>query len=68
MDVDPPVMKVVMTFGTRLEADIATIVLRAEGIDSTVVGVGLSMEGGTEGVRVLVPDHQAEWARDVLAG
>jgi hypothetical protein len=59
-------MTVIKTYGTRLEADLASIFLRAEGIAVTVVGVGLAMEGGTEGVRLLVPDEQADAALDVL--
>jgi hypothetical protein len=59
-------MRVIKTYGTRLEADLASIVLRAEGIAATVVGVGLAMEGGTEGVRLLVPDEQTDAALDVL--
>src|SRR5262245_33834482 len=59
-------MTIVKTFGTRLEADLASILLRAEGIAATVVGVGLAMEGGAEGVRLLVPDEQADAALELL--
>jgi hypothetical protein len=38
-------MTPVKTYGTRLEADLASILLRADGIMSAVVGVGLAMEG-----------------------
>jgi hypothetical protein len=60
-------MQTIKTYGTRLEADLASIWLRAEGITATVVGVGLAMEGGIEGVRLLVPDDQVEAALEVLA-
>jgi hypothetical protein len=59
-------MTVIKTYATRLEADLASIFLRAEGIDARVVGVGLAMEGGAEGVRLLVPDEQADAALEVL--
>jgi hypothetical protein len=61
------VMTSIKTYGTRLEADLASIRLRAEGIMATVVGVGLAMEGGIEGVRLLVPDDQVEAALELLA-
>jgi len=59
-------MTVIKTYGTRLEADLASILLRAEGIAATVVGVGLAMEGGADGVRLLVPDDQADDALELL--
>ena len=59
-------MTVVKTYGSRLEADLASILLRAEGIAATVVGVGLALEGGADGVRLLVPDEQAGAALEVL--
>jgi hypothetical protein len=58
----------IKTYSTRLEADLAAILLRAEGIPADVIGVGLAMEGGAAGVRLLVPDDQAVAARDLLAG
>jgi hypothetical protein len=60
-------MAPVKTYGTRLEADLASILLRAEGITANVVGVGLAMEGGAEGVRLLVPTDQVEAALEILA-
>jgi Putative prokaryotic signal transducing protein len=59
-------MTVVKTYSSRLEADLASILLRAEGIAATVVGVGLALEGGADGVRLLVPDEQADAALEVL--
>ena len=60
-------MTLVKTYGTRVGAELARIELAAEGIAATVVGVGVAMEGGAEGVRLLVPDDQAEAARHVLS-
>jgi hypothetical protein len=59
-------MKTVKTYGTVLEAELARIQLRAEDIAATIVGVGVAMEGGGEGVRVLVPDDVAENALKIL--
>jgi hypothetical protein len=59
-------MTLVKTYSTRTEADLARIALRAEGIAATVVGIGVAMEGGAEGVRLLVPDDQADAAREIL--
>jgi putative signal transducing protein len=59
-------MTLIRTYGTRLEADLASIWLRSEGITAAVVGVGRAIEGGTEGVRLLVPDDQVEAALEIL--
>ena len=59
-------MTAIKTYSTRLEADLASILLRAEGIAATVVGIGLAMEGGAEGVRLHVPDDQADDALELL--
>jgi hypothetical protein len=59
-------MKLIKTYATRVEADLARIALEAEGIPATVVGVGVAMEGGVASVRLLVPDEQAEAALEVL--
>lgn len=58
----------VKSYSTRLEADLAAIMLRSAGINAEVVGVGLAMEGGAAGVRLLVADDQAAAAREVLSG
>jgi hypothetical protein len=42
-------MKTIKTYSTRIEADLARIVLDAAGVPSVVVGVGAGMEGGTRG-------------------
>ena len=59
-------MKLIKTYPTRVEADLARIALHAEGIEATVVGVGVTMQGGVDGVRLLVPDAQVEAALEVL--
>ena len=59
-------MKLIKTYNSRLEADFAKIALNAKGIAATVVGVDLAMEGGIDGVKLLVGDEQADAARDVL--
>jgi len=60
-------MKSVKTYATRLDADLARIALEAAGIESIVVGVGVGMEGGADGVHLLVPDDQVEAALTALA-
>jgi hypothetical protein len=60
-------MVVIKTYGNRLDADLASIRLRGKGIAATVVGIGVAMEGGDSGVRLLVPDDQAEEALELLA-
>jgi hypothetical protein len=59
-------MTPIKTYSTRVEADLARIALSAEGIESTVVGIDLALEGGADGVRLLVDDRQADAARKVL--
>jgi hypothetical protein len=56
----------IKTYSSRIEADLARIELSAAGIAATIVGVGVGMEGGAEGVRLMVPDDQAAAALDVL--
>jgi hypothetical protein len=59
-------MAVVKTYANRFEADLACSLLEAEGIHAVVIGVGVAMEGGAEGVRLVVPDEQVEAALDIL--
>jgi hypothetical protein len=59
-------MKAIKTYSTRVEADLARIMLEAEGVPSVVVGIGVSMEGGGAGVQLLVPEDQVEAALKVL--
>lgn len=56
----------IKSFSTRVEADLARIALQAAGIEATVVGIGVAMEGGADGVRLLVRDDQVEAALEVL--
>jgi len=60
-------MTPIKTFNTRVEADLARIALGAEGIAATVVGLDAALEGGAEGVRLLVADDEVDAARKVLA-
>ncbi len=59
-------MKAIKTYSTTIDAELAKITLLAAGIRSVVVGIGVSMEGGTGGVTLLVPDECIEAALDVL--
>ncbi len=59
-------MKAIKTYPTRVEADLARIALDAAGVPAVVVGVGVGMEGGMEGVQLLVPDDRVEAALRVL--
>ena len=59
-------MKVVKTYPTQVEADLDRIALEAAEIPCLVVGVGLAMEGGMAGVRLLVPDDRVEQAKELL--
>jgi hypothetical protein len=61
-------MKVIKTYSTKLEAEVAKIALAAEDIPAVVVGVGSEFEGGSSGVQLLVPEESLEAARRVLAG
>jgi hypothetical protein len=51
-------MRVVRSFQSKLDADLAKIALDAAGVPSLVVGTGVEFEGGANGVQLLVPD---EW-------
>jgi len=59
----PAIMKVIKSYSTSVDAEVARIALDAAGVPSTVVGVDAAMEGGTAGVQLLVPD---EWVDDAL--
>jgi hypothetical protein len=59
-------MKIIKTYSTRLDADLAKIELAAKGISSTVVGIGSELEGGASGVQLLVPEENVEAALKVL--
>jgi hypothetical protein len=59
-------MKIIKSYPTRVEADLARMALEAVDVPSVVVGLGVGMEGGTAGVQLLVPDDQVEAALNVL--
>jgi hypothetical protein len=59
-------MKTIKSFPTQIEADLARIALEAADVPSVVVGIGVGMEGGMGGVRLLVPDDQLEAAQKIL--
>lgn len=50
----------------QLEADLARIALEAADIPALVVGLGINMDGGVGGVRLLVPDDRVDAALKVL--
>ena len=59
-------MKAIRTYSTQLEADLARIALEGADIPAVVVGVGVGMDGGIGGVRLLAPDEDVEAALRVL--
>jgi hypothetical protein len=59
-------MKIIKTYPTTVEADLARIELDEAGIPSRVVGIGVGMEGGASGVQLLVEDERVEEALKVL--
>ena len=59
-------MKTIKTYPTTVDADLARIALEAAGIPAVVVGIGVGMEGGASGVRLLVPEERVEAALKVL--
>ena len=59
-------MKPIKTYSSRLDADLARIALEAADVPAVIVGVGVAMEGGAAGVRLLVPDEYVEAALKIL--
>jgi len=59
-------MKVIKTYATRVDADLARIALEAADVPAVVVGIGVGMEGGAAGVQLLVPDDRVQAALKVL--
>jgi hypothetical protein len=59
-------MKVIKTYSTRLDADVAKIALAAANVPALVVGVGSEFEGGSSGVQLLVPEESVDAALKVL--
>ncbi len=61
-----PSMKILKSYPTTVEADVARLALEAAGIPSIVVGISAGMEGGVAGVQLLVPDDRVEAALTLL--
>lgn len=59
-------MKAIKSYPSSLEADLARIALEAADIPALVVGVGVGMEGGAQGIQLLVPDACVDAALKVL--
>lgn len=59
-------MKTIKTYPSRIEADLARIALDAAEVPSVVVGIGVGMEGGMEGVQLMVADDLIEAALEIL--
>ena len=59
-------MKIIKTYPTNIDAELARIALDAAGIPSVVVGIGVGMEGGEAGVQLLVPEDRVQAALSVL--
>ncbi|HUF74064.1 MAG TPA: DUF2007 domain-containing protein [Gammaproteobacteria bacterium] len=59
-------MKTIKRYPSRIEADLARIALDAADVPSVIVGIGVGMEGGMEGVQLLVPEDQVEVALKIL--
>jgi hypothetical protein len=59
-------MIAIKTYSMQFEADLARITLEGAGIPAVVVGLGVNMDGGVAGVRLLVPDDRVEEALRVL--
>ena len=59
-------MIVIKSYASRVDADLARIALNAEGIEATVIGVGVGMEGGADSVRLMVPDDEVDAALKIL--
>jgi hypothetical protein len=60
------IMKVIKSYSTSVDAEVARIALDAAGVPSNVVGIEAAMEGGTAGVQLLVPDERVDDALKVL--
>lgn len=59
-------MIVIKTYSMQFEADLARIALEGADIPAVVVGLGINMDGGVGGVKLLVPDERVEAALKVL--
>jgi hypothetical protein len=59
-------MKAIKTYPTQLEAELDRLALERAEIPSVVVGVGVTMEAGIQGVQLLVHEDLAERALRTL--
>ena len=59
-------MKVVKSYSTSVDAEVARIALDVAGVPAVVVGIDAAMEGGTAGVQLLVPDERVDEALKIL--
>src|SRR5256884_2955476 len=59
-------MKIIKSYPTTVEADLARITLEAAGIPSIVVGISAGMEGGVAGGGLLGPGETAEAGATLL--
>lgn len=59
-------MRAIKTYSTQIEADLDRLTLENAEIPAIVVGIGTAMEGGVQGVKLLVPDELADRAVQIL--
>jgi hypothetical protein len=59
-------MKVIKTYPTEVEANLDRLALEGAEIPAVVVGIGAGMEGGIQGVKLLVHEDLADEALQVL--
>lgn len=59
-------MIAIRTYPTRLDAELARLALESADIPAAVAGIDMSMEGGSTGVRLLVPEAFAQAALALL--
>jgi hypothetical protein len=59
-------MTTIRSYPTHIEANLAKLRLDAAGVPSVVVGPGIALQGGIDGVQLMVPADQAERAGEIL--
>jgi hypothetical protein len=59
-------MQAIKTYPTQLEAELDRLALEKAGIPSVVVGAGITMQAGIQGVQLLVREELAERALRTL--
>ena len=55
-------MKAIKTFPSTIDAELAKVALVTADVPAVVVGVNVGMEGGAQGVQLLVPEQDVETA------